>query len=257
MESQFKQVQNKHMSRLRQLLNEANKVIPVYLQPARSNTPESDEAPGAPEKKKSNRRFVKHSKYIRKKRKNARMKLDNIFVNLSDFKLTEAMKSLLNRHLSFSILPKHFNSTQMDVDLRRFERTMKWMQVFADEPNTQPESIFKTKKHNLPKEKPSKKLANFLYTVRAMIFGSDLKQSNTNLPPHEEQAMKQLVQAQKEGKIVIKKADKGGAIVIMNRDDYVEGMMEHINSTVEDENGDTIAAYREVDPHNVVEQRPG
>ena len=34
----------------------------------------------------------------------------------------------------------------------------------------------------------------------------------------------------------------------MNRDDYEEGMMEHLNSTVVDQNGNTIQAYREVDP---------
>ena len=102
-------------------------------------------------------------------------------------------------------MPKHFNATQMDVDLRRFERTMRWMEVFAEDTNPPNESIFKTKKDNLPKEKPSKELSNFMYTVRSMIFGSKLNQVNTNLPPQEQQALAQLVQAQKDGKIVIKK----------------------------------------------------
>ena len=126
---------------------------------------------------------------------------------------------------------------------------MRWIEVFAEItalPSS--ESIFKNKKHNLPKEAPSPELAKFLYAVRSMIFGSDLKKVNTNLPPDEEEALKQLVKAQKDGRIVIKRADKGGATVIMNRQDYVESMIEHLESTIVDENGETVLIYQEVDP---------
>ena len=61
-----------------------------------------------------------------------------------------------------------------------------------------------------------------------MIFGAELRKVNTNLPPEELQALHELVEAQKEGLIVIKKCDKGGATAIMNRGDYIEGMMEHL-----------------------------
>ena len=77
---------------------------------------------------------------------------------------------------------------------------------------------------------------------------SNLKKVNTNLPPDDYNALELLVKAQKEGIIVIKKADKGGATTIMNRQDYINGMMEHLDSTVVNENGETVKVYREVDP---------
>ena len=57
-----------------------------------------------------------------------------------------------------------------------------------------------------------------------------------------------MIEAQKQGKIVIKRADKGGATVIMNREDYVKGVEKHLMSTIENSNGETINVYREVHP---------
>ena len=71
-----------------------------------------------------------------------------------------------------------------------------------------------------------------------MIFGSDLNKVNSNLPPDEYEALQQLVEAQKRGLIVIKRADKGGATVIMNSVDYISGIQDHLKSTVKIENGE-------------------
>ena len=49
-----------------------------------------------------------------------------------------------------------------------------------------------------------------------------------NLPPDEIDALKQLIQLQKDRVITIKAADKGAGIVILNFSDYMEKCYEHL-----------------------------
>ena len=81
------------------------------------------------------------------------------------------MKRLLNKNLGYSITPTKFNATQLDVDFRRFERTMRWIEVLAELPMPTKKSIFKNKKHNLPKQKASKELQNFYMQLDPKILG--------------------------------------------------------------------------------------
>lgn len=184
-DSQYRQERHNHKLRLLNLLEEGQRPIPPYL----TSEPRIN--------KNKKRRFIKHSKYLRKKRKNANKKLAKLFINYSDFHLTEAMQRLLNRHLSFTVMPQHFNSTQLDVDFKRFSRTLHWIEIFIDDNTPVIESIFKNKKSNLPKEKQSKELRDFLNAIKSMIFGSKLNKVNTNLPADELEALKQLVEAQR------------------------------------------------------------
>lgn len=52
----------------------------------------------------------------------------------------------------------------------------------------------------------------------------------------------------KDGSIVIRHCDEGGAIAIMDKMDYISGIEDHLKSTVTNQKGDIISVYREVDP---------
>ena len=41
----------------------------------------------------------------------------------------------------------------------------------------------------------------------------------------------------------------------MNREDYIEGIQEHLDSEVKDATGNTIKVYREVDPAMFIERK--
>ena len=147
---QYKQARYKHTLKLKNLLEEARLPLPNHFDNFENRGVNRANPRGGSPNQKKKRRFIKHSRYIRKKRKNASKKLDKLFINLSDFPLSEAMQRVLNRHLSFSVMAKHFNTTQLDVDFRRFDRTMKWIEIFVDDNSQIPDSIFKQqKKHNL------------------------------------------------------------------------------------------------------------
>ena len=59
--------------------------------------------------------------------------------------------------------------------------------------------------------------------------------------------MKQLTVLQKEKKIVIKPADKGAGIVIVNFDDYIETCVNHLSSSQASSKGEEAQFYQKVD----------
>ena len=82
----------------------------------------------------------------------------DIVHNLSDFELTEPMKSLLNRGLGFVPTPKTINISQTLADLDKYKRRVKWAEFFfekeLEEDPDLPSNIFCKDKTNLPKTKP-------------------------------------------------------------------------------------------------------
>lgn len=155
----------------------------------------------------------------------------------------------MNKHLSFVPLPEKINTTQLSYDISRFSRTCRWTEDLKDVPRVDEDTIFKVKKHNLPRKAPSTTLSKFLYGIESDILKAEPKRIHSNLKDDEHKAIKSLVEAQKEGQIVIQRCDKGGATAIMDRDDYVNEIMEqHLQSTVTNQDGDIINVYREVDP---------
>ena len=78
---------------------------------------------------------------------------------------------------------------------------------------------------------------------------NDKKKVYSNLSPGEKSALKNLIELQKNCDIVIQRADKGGALTIMNRQDYIDAVTnEHLTSSVTKQDGTTLPVYREIDP---------
>ena len=70
----------------------------------------------------------------------------------------------------------------------------------------------------------------------------------SNLSDSQSNALNQLVKDQKEGKFIFQRCDKGGALAMMNRSDYIESVnREHLNDKVTLTDGTVIRKYRRLD----------
>ena len=148
------------------------------------------------------------------------------------------MNTLLNRGLNFSVLPNKTDFTQLLVDCTKFERAAIWNEFWygREGQETKEKPIFKEEKSNLPKNyKSPEDLKVFLSSVRSEI--SDPRNRNkeeSNLPPHEQTALKELLRLQKEKKIVIKQCDKGAGIIILDYNEYMRACYSHLTSIQSD-----------------------
>ena len=238
------------------------------LQSKKSVNPEPTQGQGTQtEGQKRRRRFIKRSRYRRIQTKLSKKPLQNLVINYSDHELTTDQQSLLNKHLSFVPVPEKVNLTQLEYDYKRFSRSMRWREYWQknnEESNESENSavyIFPTKKHGVPTEQPTRTLNEFLYGIKCDLMTLDKKKIYSNLTQGERSALNQLIEEQKSGKIVIQKSDKGGAITIMNRRDYVRAITEeHLQSKIIKEDGTVIPVYRQIDPvvvlahHGVIKQ---
>ena len=106
----------------------------------------------------------------------------------------------------------------------RLKRNMAWFYIFGEinSQNDSEEKEFmfeKDVKTNLPKNFP-KEITEFVTSSQSEYFGTDPKKILPNLSTEERKAITDLKRLQTEGKIVVKPADKGCGIVIMDRKDY-------------------------------------
>ena len=85
--------------------------------------------------------------------KNVKTQIRNIIFNYSSLVLTKAMEALLNRALSFCVLPLKLDITQVLVDINRFSRATIWHEYWYEREKDQryEKPIFKKLKRNLPK----------------------------------------------------------------------------------------------------------
>jgi hypothetical protein len=147
------------------------------------------------------------------------------------------MKNVLSKGLNFCVTPEQINLTELLVDLRKFERKMKWKEYFKDETEEEEwkQEIFPKEKTNLP-PKHTKHLDTFLAGVKSELRGTTLNKSTSNITKGEVEALSTLVKLQKDCQIVIKPCDKGAGILICDYPKYVEACNDHLKS--ETTNGD-------------------
>ena len=144
------------------------------------------------------------------------------------------MERLINRGLNYSILPDKLDITQTLVEFRKFERSAVWHEFHhGREDNTDfKDHIFKEEKTNMPsKYSVPEGLKIFLSAIKSEI--QDPRNRNnipSNLPNDEQQALKDLIQLQKDRKIVVKACDKGAGVIILNFNDYMKTCYEHLTS---------------------------
>ena len=194
--------------------------------------------------------WVSRSKYRKQMKSLKKTNIYQVF-NYSSTVLTEPMLKVLERGLSFSVLPLKLNLTQVLVDFRRFERTMLWKDFWSTQQcEVQDKPIFKIRKSNFPKNhKTPNGLKTYLSSCKSEILDpKNRNKAEPNLPKDELNAIKELIQLQKERIITIKPCDKGAGIIVLNFEEYSKAATEHLNSKHENEN-----YYEKVDHWRLME----
>ena len=187
---------------------------------------------------------------INKKRKNRHFKRKsndnyntNTVVNLSSHQLTEDETSILSRGLNFCPVPAAVNQTKLSDELDYFARSLRIREHFSskEDDNTSSSSDSEdennyrfTKKSNwVPKPSKNSTLESFIDNVKSEILSHVSTSGNTydNLTSGERTA---LINLKENNAIVIKPADKGSAVVVMDKTKYIEEAERQLNHVNDD-----------------------
>ena len=202
------------------------------------------------ERRNRSRRFVKKSVWTKRQRK-FRNRGVKLYFNYSKIPISPAMDRLLNRGLHCCITPSKVNVTELLIDIDKFVRKMLWREFFYDQPSDEKrkEPIVKNEKTNLPKKhKTPEKLKMFLHATTSDLLDTKTRNKvHNNLPPEELEALKQLIELQKNRVITIKPADKGAGIVILEFDDYIKSCYDHLGDTQKQPDDTLESYYEEID----------
>ena len=119
------------------------------------------------------------------------------------------------------------------------------------------EKIFKNKKNTLPKyHHTPEELKVYLEAAKWEITSRENRNKvKCNLPPEELKALKELVQLQKDNKIIIKPCYKGAGIIILDFIEYIEACTEHLESKQKQDNGDSLPYYIKANSSTVREAK--
>ena len=211
--TQMKENIKKQIYKMKQISNSKHKKKLGHLK-MKYNIPktnkENQRIPGVEKKKTTTRRFIGRSKYQKWKQTESKKQKLNLVVNLSDMVITEPMKSLLNRGLSFVPTPSNIDISQIKAQINKYERTVIWKEHHFNEdleptnlqksdPNELlTKNIFKLDKTNLPRgRKPPSILQTYLNATRSDVLGScqqNTQKSYDNLLESEREAIKVLVE---------------------------------------------------------------
>ena len=213
-----------------------NKLKNLQSKPVHETTPQLTESRNIT--KKRNRPGIRERKQKKIVRNLAKKSPISVIFNYSSLELTDAMSNLLNRGLNFSIKPLSLNLADVLTDFKRFERKMKWREFFfGEETQDYKPPLFKVEKTNLPKNHPTPRpLQTFLNTVESNIQDKSLwnkkllNPKQMNIPQCEFEALQELIKLQREKVIIIKPADKGAGILVMDYNDYIVSCNDHLSS---------------------------
>ena len=171
-------------------------------------------------KRQQSRRFKRHPNYTGVS--------PNTVVNLSSSPLSPAETSLLSKGLKFCPTPPTVDTIALSHDLSSFYRRIRLKEFFLDEPPTDPQPFYQKSTWTPPKNRvPS--LETYVQTVSSQIHSTDTlnKRPHDNLPRDERQALSSL---QNRSDIIIKPADKGSAVVVMDRKQYIDEALRHLDN---------------------------
>ena len=156
---------------------------------------------------------------------------ETVVFNLSNKELTAAQKTLLEKGLKFIPTRKKVNMATILADLREWERKMRLAEYFHDSKEDQDQTadpgtvdkihrnIEATERNKIWMPPPGRDPSLDLYIemVKEDIING-MKRTGDNLTNQERQAFRELM---KDDSIVIRPADKGSGIVILDKDKYV------------------------------------
>ena len=156
---------------------------------------------------------------------------ENSVLNLSDHTLTQTELTVLKKGLNFAPTPKPPDIGEIKTEVDNLIRRMCLKLHFADIPYSNIgltehqqhiERTFRNKSSWTPAPNADVFLESFVQAIKQDLFDIQIKNipaGNINLTPEQYDAITAL----KNNKwIVIKKADKGSATVVMNHNDYIK-----------------------------------
>ncbi|XP_057290233.1 uncharacterized protein LOC130612918 [Hydractinia symbiolongicarpus] len=156
--------------------------------------------------------------------------LNSLVVNLSHLNLSNADISVLNKGLKYVPTPSAVNTCQpVKNAFANLRNRMATRYFFINKPH--PRNELHRKSNWLAPEPQHKNLQNFFALVKRDLCDFTTKfpllRCQSNLTRSER---KSLLKLSKNRNIVIKKADKGGRVVIMSKDDYIGKVYDHLSN---------------------------
>ena len=139
-------------------------------------------------------------------------------VNLSDRKLSKAEVSLLAKGLKFWPTPNSVDKSVLKEDLEKFSRTLRLKWHYRNDEWTFDPNPFRPKSKFNPSKTDAAIELYLSHIEEKLLSCTEIKHSCYNLTREERLAMYNLKNDQS---IVIKEADKGSAVVIWDKKDYL------------------------------------
>ena len=186
--------------------------------------------------------------------------------NLSSTQLTEDEMKVLSKCLKFTPTPKA-NVSELKTDIMEFNRKLRLTEYFHADNNNDVENtmiptheidLVRNKSNFDPKPAKTKTLKYVCNTLSSLPIDDTNNTNKNNLTTKERRALNKLMN---NTDIVIKEADKGGAVVIMNKEFYnskIKDMLENdqyyikINNNEDKKNMTKIK--RTINKHNQTTQ---
>ena len=155
-------------------------------------------------------------------------------VNLSNHELSDAETKLLKRNLKFCPTPKKVDNSKIASDTYLFNRKMRLKEYFYDQSleniqnlnnSSQENQTYKLKSQKIdslwtPKPGRNKQLDEFCCSIQNYTSNIPQSTKHDNISLEERQALDNFRKTINKD-IVIRSADKGGAVVVQNRSDYI------------------------------------
>ncbi|PFX23613.1 hypothetical protein AWC38_SpisGene11822 [Stylophora pistillata] len=162
--------------------------------------------------------------------------------------LSEQELRILSKGLKFFPTPTNVNKTELITDIKQWGRRMRLREYFGndDNSNTELDDDITYKKPSSWTPSPGRDLALDCYlngVERAILQHTPYNMLRSNITRLEREAIKSLI---RDSGIVIFQADKGEAVVVQNKRDYLAEAYKQLNST--DENGNKVYKHVATDP---------
>jgi hypothetical protein len=163
-------------------------------------------------------------------KRNNKWKPGDLVLNLSSYELSPSEKEVLSLGIKFCPYPKKINIFNYFKDITAFSRKLRLKEFFVDDEKPRESVPNWIKNHKKSKFTPPKNcevhLDSYLdlvasETMNMLKINSDEKYENMN-----ESQRAALEKIMKNKDIIIKPADKGGLLVVMDKKDYEEAILE-------------------------------
>ena len=140
-------------------------------------------------------------------------------VNLTKRKLTKAEVSLLSEGLKFFRTSNYINKAKLKMELEAYGRMLRLKWYFRNDEKKFDRNKFKPKSTFNPRNKEAA-IEIHLSSLEEKLMNMEIPQNKYNSLTREERSA--LYNLKNDKNIVIKSADKGSAVVVWDRDDYIK-----------------------------------